>query len=115
MADEFDQTTDTTFTSFIPLTILLGGFILWFGVQDFQLNTQRSNLTGAFSNAKQTLLEAQNYNQRYLALIQDLDKTAATDDTAKAILNDALKGGLINDAVRVGLIHVQQNQPAPSK
>ena len=109
MSDEFDSTTEPTFTSFIPLTILLGGFLIWFGFQDYELNAQRDGLNRQFQAAVPTIGEAQQINQRYLALIKDLTATAKTDDAAKAIFNDAMKDGLINDAIRVGLIHVQQN------
>ena len=109
MSEEFDSLPETAFTSFIPLAILLGGFIIWFGFQDYELNAQRSGLNRQFQAAVPTIGEAQQINQRYLALIKDLNNTAKTDDAAKAIFSDALKDGLINDAVRVGLIHVQQS------
>jgi len=109
MPDDFDHSSEPTFTSFIPLTILLSGFIIWFCFQDYELNAQRSALNKQFDASKQTLLEAQNIDQRYLALIKDLNTTAQNDDYAKAILNDALKGGLISDAVRAGLLQIQQN------
>jgi len=112
MSEDFDSSTEPTFTSFIPLTIALAGFLIWFGFQDYELNGQRSNLNRQFQAAVPTIGEAQQYNQRYLSLIKDLSATAKTDDAAKAIFSDAMKGGLINDAIRVGLIHVQQNDPA---
>jgi hypothetical protein len=120
MADEFDSPAEPTFSSFIPLTIFFLGFIVWFGFQDYELNAERSGLTKEFNDNKQALLEAQNYDQHYVALIKDLDATSQRDETAKAILNDAIKGGLISDAVRVGLIHVQApenngaNPPPPA-
>jgi hypothetical protein len=120
MSEESYQTAEPTFSAFIPLTILLLSFILWFAVQDYQLNNQHSNMLNQLDTTNayppETLKEALLYKQRYLSLIQDLDHTAQNDETAKAILADALKGGLINDAIKVGLINVQQNPaPAPQK
>jgi hypothetical protein len=109
MSDEFESTVETRFTSFIPLTILLGGLIIWLGYQDFELNKQRSNLAMTYQNSLSTLQEAQNLNAHYLKLIQDLDQTAKDDDLAKGILNDMFSKGLISEAVRAGLIHVQPN------
>ncbi len=42
MSDEFDSIPESRFSSFIPLTIFLGGFLLWLGIQDYSLNSQRS-------------------------------------------------------------------------
>jgi hypothetical protein len=100
MSDDFDHGSEPTFTSFIPLTILLAGFIIWFGFQDYELNAQRSGLNKEFQAAVPTIGEAQQINQRYVALMKDLVTTAQKDDAAKAIVNDAIKAGLI---------HVQQN------
>jgi hypothetical protein len=100
MSDEFDHSSDSTFTSFIPLTIALTGFIIWFGFQDYELNAQRSGLNRQFQAAVPTISEAQQINQRYVALMKDLVQTAQKDDAAKAIVNDAIKAGLI---------HVQPN------
>ncbi len=108
MSEEFDSGSEQRFSSFIPLTIALCGFIAWFFFQDFELNKQRSNLNAQLQQALPTINEAQNMNQRYLKLIQDLDATAKDDAAAKSILNDMFKQGLISDAIRAGLIHVQQ-------
>ncbi len=108
MSDEFDSGSEQRFSSFIPLTIALVGFIAWFFFQDFELNKQRSALNTQLQAAMPTIGEAENVNQRYLKLIQDLDAAAKDDTAAKAILNDMFKQGLISDAIRAGLIHVQQ-------
>ena len=95
MSDEFDPNSESRFTSFIPLTIALSGFILWFLFQDYELNNQRSALNHNFQAAVPTISEAQQVSQRYVSLMRDLVKTAQTDDAAKSIVNDAIKAGLI--------------------
>ena len=112
MSEEFDSGSEQRFSSFIPLTIALCGFIAWFFFQDFELNKQRSGLNAQLQAAMPTITEAENMNQRYLKLIQDLDATAKDDAAAKSILNDMFKQGLISDAIRAGLIHVQQSAAA---
>ena len=96
MSDESDLSSEPTFTSFIPLTILLSGFIIWFGFQDYELNAQRGALNHDLSVLAPKYSEAQNVSAHYVALMRDLVKTAATDDAAKAIVSDALKAGLIH-------------------
>jgi hypothetical protein len=95
MSDEFDPNSEPRFTSFIPLTIALSGFIIWFLFQDYGLNAQRSALNRNFQAALPTISEAQQVSQRYVSLMRDLVKTAQTDDAAKTIVNDAIKAGLI--------------------
>jgi hypothetical protein len=95
MSDEFDHSSEPRFTSFIPLTIALGAFIIWFLIQDYELNAQRSNLRRNIAAAQPTVQEAIQVSQRYVALMKDLVKTAQTDDAAKSIVNDAIKAGLI--------------------
>jgi hypothetical protein len=95
MSDEFDHSTEPRFSSFIPLTIALSAFILWFLIQDYELNAQRSLLKRNIAAAQPTVQEAVQVSQRYVALMRDLVKTAQTDDAAKTIVNDAIKAGLI--------------------
>jgi hypothetical protein len=95
MSDEFDHSTEPRFTSFIPLAITLGAFILWFLIQDYELNTQRSALNQNIAKAQPTVDEAVQVSQRYVALMKDLVKTAQTDPAADAIVKDAIKAGLI--------------------
>ena len=95
MSDEFDHSSEPRFTSFIPLAIVLSAFIVWFLLQDYELNAQRSNLNRNIAAAQPTVDEAVQVSQRYVALMKDLVKTAQTDDAAKTIVNDAIKAGLI--------------------
>jgi hypothetical protein len=96
MSEEFESSSiEPKFTSFIPLTILLSGVILWLGYQDIELNKQRSALNQNFQNAMPTIGEAQNISQRYVSLMKDLVNTAKDDEAAKNIVNDAIKAGLI--------------------
>jgi hypothetical protein len=95
MSDEFDQSSEPRFSSFIPLIIALSAFILWFLVQDYELNAQRSALKRNIAAAQPTVQEAIQVSQRYVSLMRDLVKTAQTDDSAKKIVDDAIKAGLI--------------------
>jgi hypothetical protein len=112
MADEFDLGSEPKFSSFVPLTILLVGLLAWFGFQDYNLNAQRGSLNSDIDAMTVQSQEAKNLATRYTLLITDLNRTAQTDETAKAILADAFKMGLISDAIKVGLIRVQQSAPA---
>ncbi len=98
MADEFDPTHEPGFSSFWPLLVCISGLIIYFAVQDFYLNKQGSGLNKQLSDAGPTLSEAQNVSTRYVALMNDLLKTAQKDDNAMAIVNDCRKAGLIRDA-----------------
>ena len=95
MSDEFDHSLEPRFSSFIPLIIALSAFIVWFLIQDYELNQQRSLLNQNIAKAKPTVDEAIQVSQRYVALMKDLVKTAQTDEAAKSIVNDAIKAGLI--------------------
>ncbi len=95
MSDEFDHSSEPRFSSFIPLTIALSAFIVWFLVQDYELNQQRSLLNQNIAKAQPTVAEAIQVSQRYVALMKDLVKTAQTDESAKKIVDDAIKAGLI--------------------
>ncbi len=95
MSEEFDHSNGPTFTSFIPLTILLAAFIIWFGFQDYVLNAQRRGLNNEFQSAVPSVSEAQTVSKRYVDLMRDLVQTAQKDDDAKAIVNAAIKAGLI--------------------
>jgi hypothetical protein len=103
MSDDFDHSSEPRFSSFIPLTIALSAFIVWFLFQDYELNAQRSALNQNIAKAQPTVAEAIQVSQRYVALMKDLVKTAQTDPAADAIVKDAIKAGLIR---------VQPNQGA---
>ena len=82
MSDEFDHNSEPRFSSFIPLTITLGAFIIWFLFQDYELNQQRSLLNQNIARAQPTVAEAIQVSQRYVALMKDLVKTAQQPETA---------------------------------
>ena len=95
MSDEFDHSLEPRFSSFIPLTIALSAFIVWFLFQDYELNEQRSVLNRNIAAAQPTVAEALQIRDRYVSLMKDLVKTAQTDPAADAIVKDAIKAGLI--------------------
>jgi hypothetical protein len=97
MADEFDPIHEPVFSSFWPLLISILGLIIYFAVQDYYLNRQGAVLNQQLQQASPTISEAQNVSTRYVALMNDLLKTAQKDDNAMAIVNDCKKAGLIRE------------------
>jgi hypothetical protein len=121
MSDEFDQNPDNNYSSFWPLLILVIGLLVWFGWQDYGLNSQRSFYGQQIQAAGSTIEAAKNWQGRYTAMMRDLNDTSAKDTNATPILQAAVQAG-----IQAGLIRVQQNAtnstaipaepaPAPSK
>jgi len=100
MSDEFEQTTETNFSAFWPLLILMVGLLGWAMYQDWATNSQRVVYDKQFQAAVPTITEAQNVSTRYVALMKDLVETSAKDQAAAQI---------VKDAIQAGLIHVQPN------
>jgi len=103
MSDEFDHNPENSFSSFWPLLILVGGFFIWFAYQDYALNKQRSFYQQQVEAAGTTIEAANNWHERYGAMLKDLNEISAKDTYAAAILKDAVQAGVQN-----GLIHLQQ-------
>src|ERR1700722_5298586 len=95
MSDEFDTNPDGRFTSFIPLTIVLSGLIVWFGFQDYGLNNQRRIYNAQIQNAMPSYNQAVAYASRYKALLKDLIETAQKDPASAAIVKEAMQAGWI--------------------
>ena len=102
MSDELEHIPENGFSPFWPVLILVIGFLIWYGVQDFELNSQRSNLQKQLEAAQPTITEAHNIRDHYVALMKDVLQTAQKDSVAAQI---------VKDAIAAGWIHVQQ--PAP--
>ena len=102
MSEEFEQVPENTYSSFWPLLILICGFIVWFGVQDYFLNSQRSAYDKQFHDQQFLTIvsQADNVTTRYVALMKDLVETSAKDPAAADI---------VKAAIAAGLIHVQPN------
>jgi hypothetical protein len=100
MSEEFEHVTEESYSSFYPLLILIVGFILWLGIQDFSLNNQRTFYANQFDKAQPAITDAQNIANRYVGLMKDLLQTAQKDPAAAQI---------VKDAIAAGLIHVNQN------
>jgi hypothetical protein len=113
MSDEFDSHSETHYSSFWPLFIVLIGLLIWSGYQVFATNSQRSLYSKQFQAEMPAITDAQNVGQRYVALMKDLVETAQKDPAAAQI---------VKDAIQVGLIHVNPGTnttaapvgPAPS-
>ena len=102
MSDELEHIPENGFSPFWPVLILVIGFLIWYGVQDFELNNQRSLLQKQLDAAQPTISQAQNIREHYLALMKAVLQTAQKDSVAAQI---------VKDAIAAGWIHVQQ--PAP--
>jgi hypothetical protein len=114
MSDDFDHSSEPRLSSFIPLTIALSAFILWFLFQDYELNAQRSALNQNIAKAQPTVAEAIQVSQRYVSLMKDLVKTAQTDPAADAIVKDAIKAGLIRVQPNAAPAGAGDATPAPA-
>ena len=95
MSDEFDSSSDVRFTSFVPLTIVLCGLIVWFAFQDFGLNHQRVILDQQIQGAMPSYNQAVAYAGRYKALLKDLIETSQKDPAGAAIVKEAMQAGWI--------------------
>jgi len=102
MSEEFENNTETTYSSFWPLIILVTGLFIWFGLQDYLLNNQRSAYEKQFHDQQflNVVGQADNVSTRYVSLMKDLVETSAKDEAAAKI---------VKDAIAAGLIHVQPN------
>jgi len=120
MSDEYDPIPDNSYSPFWPLLIIVTGLLIWFAVQDYELNGQRSAYNKQFEDKQfqATIAEAQNIETRYVALMKDLVQTAQKEG------KDSVAAKIVNDAIQGGLIHIQQNatnsagtpaEPTPSK
>lgn len=105
MSDEFDPTTDSHFSSFWPLLILISGFLIWFGLQDYGLNSQRSAYNKQFQDKQfqDAIVQSQNITKKYRDLMSDLLQTAQKEG------KDSVAAKIVNDAIQAGLIRVQPN------
>ncbi len=106
MSEEYVNETFPSYSPFWPLTILLAGFIIWVGFQDYQLNNQRSAFNQQFQAAIPTIQAAQNWQGRYNAMMQDLIQVGGKDPYAATIAKEAVQAG-----IQAGLIRVNQQQP----
>jgi hypothetical protein len=102
MSDEFEQSSETNYSSFWPLLILVCGLFVWFATQDYLLNNQRAAYAKQFQDQQflAVVAQADNVSTRYLALMKDLVETSAKDPAAAQI---------VKDAIAANLIHVQPN------
>lgn len=105
MSDELEHLSENNLSPFWPMLILVIGFLIWYGVQDFELNNQRSGLQKQLEAAQPTINQAHNIRDHYVALMKDVLQTAQKDSVAAQI---------VKDAIAAGWIHVQPNSGAPA-
>jgi hypothetical protein len=115
MSDEFEQAPENHYSAFWPLLILVGGFFLWYALQDYALNNQRAAYAAQFQDKQfqSTLMQAQNVSTKYQALMKDLFDTAQKDPAAADIVKAAIAANLIQ--VRPPDTNAAANPAPPSK
>lgn len=96
MSEDFDNSAEGHFSAFIPLTIVLAGFILWIGFQDYALNSQRVEYDKQITAAMPTYNQAVVYANRYKGLLKELIEVSAKDQAAAAIVKEAMQAGWIS-------------------
>jgi cytoskeletal protein RodZ len=96
MSDEYEQSSETHYSAFWPLCILLIGLLVWSGYQVWSTNKQRSVNEQQFQAAYPTIKEAQDVSTRYVALMKDLVETAQKDPAAADIVKAAIAANLIH-------------------
>ena len=92
------------FSPFWPLLILMVGFTLWLGYQDFELNAQRSALVAEFTEAGPTIESAEKLQARYNSMMKDLIDSSSKDSDIAAIAKVGVQAG-----IQAGLIHVKKS------
>jgi hypothetical protein len=117
MSDEFDNNPENNYSSFWPLLILVGGLLIWFAIQDYLLNNQRSAYNKQFQDPQfvSMVSQADNVSTRYVALMKDLVETSAKDPTAAQIVKDAIASGLIHVQPNANGTNSATTPAAPSK
>jgi hypothetical protein len=115
MSDEFDSIPETRFSSFIPLTIFLGGFMIWLAIQDYSLNAQRAIYEQQINAAMPKYNDARVYADRYSKLLKDLVETAQKDPDATKIVKDAMQAGWISFQPGTNAAGTPAQPPAPAK
>jgi hypothetical protein len=113
MSDEFDSIPESRFSSFVPLTIFLAGFLLWLGIQDYSLNGQRAFYDQQINAAMPKYNEARVYADRYTKLLKDLIDTAQKDPDASKIVKEAMQAGWITFQPNATNSTGTPAQPAP--
>jgi predicted negative regulator of RcsB-dependent stress response len=97
MSEEFDSiASEVRFSSFVPLTIFLLGFLIYFGYQDYQLNSQRVAYEQQLNSAMPVYNQAVGYAAKYKALLKDLIDASPKDPAATQILKEAMQAGWIS-------------------
>jgi len=103
MSDDFDPSSENSFSSFWPLLILVCGLLIWAGYENYSTNKMRiaaeqreAQYEQQLQSAIPTINEAQNIGNRYVALMKDLVQTAQKDPAAAAIVKDAIKANMIS-------------------
>jgi hypothetical protein len=96
MSDDFDQSHETQFSSFVPLLIILLGLLAWFSVQDFELGRQSSATQKQINEVMPRLAEDQQIFDLYVALMKDLAETSKKDADAAQIVRECIQAGLYN-------------------
>jgi len=94
MSEEYDSN-NVYYSPFWPMTIVLAGFILWFGIQIVYLVEQKNTASTQLAQMVPTLQRAQVAQNRLVSLLKDLAETSSKDPYAAQIMKEAEDAGLI--------------------
>ncbi|HEX6437599.1 MAG TPA: hypothetical protein VF182_10750 [Candidatus Binatia bacterium] len=79
----------------LPLTILLGALVLWFGFQTVQLASERANLGEARGHQEAAMQEAQKLRTQFESLISKTSELANKGHAgAKLVMEELQKRGM---------------------
>ena len=79
----------------LPLTILLGALVLWFGFQTVQLASERANLVEARGHQEAAMQEAQKLRTQFESLISKTSELANKGHAgAKLVMEELQKRGM---------------------
>jgi len=116
MSEEFDSIpAEVHFSSFVPLTVLLVGFLIFFGYQDYQLNAQRAAYDQQLTSAMPVYNQAVAYAAKYKAVLKDLIDASPKDPAATQILKEAMQAGWISFQPGNGGAGTSTDTAAPAK
>ncbi len=85
----------TTFTSFLPLLLIVLGLIGWVGGEDYQIGTERAKIAKQVSDQAPALADVDTAKARYVNFLKDLLVTGKTDAGAKTVVLEAMRSGII--------------------
>ena len=101
-----------TFTSFLPLLLVILGLVGWVGGEDYQINTERAKIAKQMVDQEPSLSGADIAKTRYINFLKDLVVTSEKDQGAKLVVMDAVRSGIIQTRTRANTEGATNAAPA---